>query len=87
MLLPRSWQPTRTLPGLDGPSAYRRCTFVACVRAEGITSHQLVSDLLRNRGIHATSNVDRRQFCMFPLVVHPEFGPFQLKVGVFGVRL
>jgi hypothetical protein len=57
------------------------------VRADGVTGHELVSNLFRELGVKAAPNVDLCQFFMLALVVRAELGDFAFNVGMFGVCL
>jgi len=61
--------------------------FVAGVRAYCVMCHELIGDLLRQRRIEATSDIDLSQFLMFSLVVGSEFRALTLKFSLFGVCL
>jgi hypothetical protein len=57
------------------------------MRAYRVMGHELVGDLLCERGIEATTNVDCHQFLMLALVVCSEFRVLTREVGLFGVCL
>ena len=61
--------------------------FVAGMRAYGVMGHELVSDLFRERGVEAATNVDCHQFLMLALVVCSEFHALTREVGLLGVCL
>jgi hypothetical protein len=75
------------MPPESGLESLGDAEFVAGMRAEGVTSHELVGDLFREGGIEAAIDVDRRQLPMLALVVRSEFPPLARQIGVFGVRL
>jgi hypothetical protein len=52
-----------------------------------VMGHELVSDLFRERGIEAATNIDRRQLLLLALAVYFEFRALALKVGLFGICL
>jgi len=49
--------------------------------------HELVSDLFREGGIEAPTNVDRRQFLVLAFVIRSEFRALAPEVGFLGVCL
>jgi hypothetical protein len=61
--------------------------FVTGMRPQGIVRHHLIVDLLRQRRIKTTSDVDRRQLAVLALIVRLKLPTFKRKVSLFGVRL
>ena len=60
---------------------------VAGMRAERIVGHELLGDLLRERGIQATTDVDRRQLLSLARVVRLSSVRSRSSVSLLGVRL
>ena len=61
--------------------------FVSGMRAYCVMRHELVGDLLCERRIEATSDVDRSQFLMFAFVVSFELRALTLEFSLFGICL
>ena len=55
--------------------------------SQGVMSHQLLRDLLRQRRVEAALFVDRRQFRNLACGICREFSFFEAEVGLFGIRL
>src|SRR5205814_105966 len=65
----------------------RDAKFVAGMCAYCVMRHELLGDLLGERGVEATPHVDCRQFSALAFVVCFEFGALSRKIGLLGVRL
>jgi hypothetical protein len=57
------------------------------MRPDGVMSHELVGDLLREFGVEAATHVNFCQLIMLALVVRAELCTLAFKVGTFGVCL
>ena len=55
--------------------------------SQGVMSHQLIRNLLRQRRIKSALFVDRRQFRNLACGICREFFFFEAEVGLFGIRL
>ena len=57
------------------------------MRAQGVMSHQFVSNLFCERRVETASDVDSHQLRVLTLVVCFEFHAFKCEIGACGVRL
>lgn len=66
---------------------FRDAQLITGVRADGVMRHELISDLLGERGVQPSTDIDRRQLLVLALVVDFELATLSREVGIFGVGL